>query len=73
MAELSLEAGSSVESCAHRFSFSNCCETLNAEFPGTFSLFGNVNFKEIFLRRLPLELRCSVGWQRLLHLHFHRF
>ena len=58
MTERSLEAGSSVESCAHRFSFSNCCETLNAEFPGTFSLFGNVNFKEI---NLGIKMQRRLG------------
>lgn len=34
---------------ARRFFFSNCWENLNAEFPGTFSLFGD--FKGIFPRR----------------------
>lgn len=58
---------------AHRFCFSNCCENLNAEFPGTSISTWKCKFQGNYFKETNLGIKVQQRWERLLHLHFHRF
>lgn len=56
---------------AHRFSFSNCYENLNAEFPGTLSLKMHIS-RNFFFKEINSRIKMQQRTRKTFTLNFHR-